>query len=182
MYLKLVLALIATFICGIYYAYSAFQYRMTVSILPIYVQVENVVYNESELSGLGPGGNEAGIVVYRLSPKFTSRLKSLGIAYLNNQPQRQDSSGRGLPKYYWSVTPGGFCYPLELVRNNPIGGCRVDALKFAGAYLPDFLPDSEAVHLANEAMNGSNNFYTYTGSMFVIVDAEKGLAIAVYNG
>lgn len=64
-------------------AWQAFIYSWYQGVLPLGVDAPLVTYRKTESYGVGPGGDAAGILVYRMTEATAARIAQGGVAYLN---------------------------------------------------------------------------------------------------
>jgi len=71
------------------------------------LQVRRIVYANEESWGFGPGGNEAGIVVYALPDRVAENVEAGGLAYLTNLPPNVGRRQRDWRGHFtdWKPTP-----------------------------------------------------------------------------
>lgn len=94
-------------------AWQAFIYFGYQGVLPLGVNAPFVTYRKTETYGFGPGGDAAGILVYRMTDATAARVAQGGVAYLNasaaedGRPLTIDERRRRSRRVYsdWRPTP-----------------------------------------------------------------------------
>ncbi len=105
----LLLALIVAILFGVY------QHRLqarVMGLLPLGVAAERIEYRSARVMGLGPGGNEYGIVVFTMDDGAADSLARDGLSYLRSRPVgtprplSKEESDRHLRRLYadWTAT------------------------------------------------------------------------------
>lgn len=155
------------------------------SFVPPAMGVRTVLYVEEEAWGFGPGGNETGIIVYRMPASTRERILSEGIEWLNGLP----GGGHRWRGVYrdWHSTPfdpdvdGAFDIWTMEKRDESCGhGGGIAAYMFAYGFCIPFDPHYES--LANEALSSSGGFYAFGRIGMLLLIPSQDLIIYAYNG
>lgn len=143
--------------------------------VPNALQVREVVYAEEESWGFGPGGNEVGIVVFRVPSHVARQIEQDGIAFFNTMPSNADQNGRG-----WR---GSF----DEFRRTPVAADhdrgRAWPVACAASGDSSFCVDVEpkVLALANEAVNAPGSFYAYGRIGMLVVSPQQRRVYFLYN-
>lgn len=169
-------------------AWQALDYSWYQGALPLGVTAPLVQYKTTKTYGLGPGGNGAGIVVYRMDSQTAARLKDRGIAYLNEaasedgpltREQRRKRDRRTYTE--WRATP----VPLQEVGNSH-GDHTCGREPGLGSYLDTFdfrcRVSSQVIRDANRLLSAPGSYYAYRHgrSARVIVAPDERKVIYAY--
>jgi len=68
------------FILFIYLQYKSWEEQRYLDIVPYGLNVSKVIYVNEESWGIGPGGNETGIIVYELTDEVANEIQKVGAA------------------------------------------------------------------------------------------------------
>lgn len=95
-------------------AWKRFAYLHAIGLVPAALQVTEIVFEETVLFGIGPGGNEEGLLLYTLPEPAAREIETAGLAYLNDMERRPMPVGTRIVESEWILTPaGGRGLPLE---------------------------------------------------------------------
>ncbi|ROR99012.1 hypothetical protein EDC56_3252 [Sinobacterium caligoides] len=152
--------------------------NVIVGSIPSALKVDEVLYNNEESWGFGPGGNEAGIRVFQLTPSVVSEIKAKGISFFQNMAV--DRSQRRMTRSFteWNVTPVKSTRYWKRSKETEI----LDIYDYVCAYGFCIDIDSEMVELANQMVNESGNFYSFGRIGLIIVSPSKKTVVYLYNG
>ncbi|HEX6001655.1 MAG TPA: hypothetical protein VFZ16_20010 [Hyphomicrobiaceae bacterium] len=84
-------------------SYSSCQLLITwhhLNHIPAALNVQRVLYASEQEWGFGPGGDEAGIIVYQMPDDVASELQKKGLAHLRSLP-----TGKRQRAIQWLPTP-----------------------------------------------------------------------------
>jgi len=149
------------------------------SFVPSAMGVQRVLYVSEESWGLGPGGNETGIIVYEMPATIAADLSRRGLVYLNelsSQATAREWRGRYSD---WQLTPieiKGVWRPTEAVpTSSPIR----DYLGRYGFAIP---VRSDVEHLTNGALLNAGSFYARGRTGVIILVPSQKRIIYAYRG
>jgi len=137
---------------------------------------------------LGPGGNETGIIVYRMNRGSADRIRAGGIAWLedeatgSHEPLRRSAMDRRLRRTYsnWQTTPMADIWTghgEHSCGREPGLGVYVDYADFRCRVDPD------VIARANRVLRTPGAFVARArGGRIVIVAPAERLVIVAYNG
>ncbi len=154
--------------------------------VPTELIVSEILYSNEELYGLGPGGNETGIIVYKIPNDTVKEIELLGIDYftrlLPNSGSRYEQRGQYSE---WQETP---------ISSDPDWKDKVQTQTPDSVVSPPKLADyldrygweikiePEIEQEINEAVSSPGSYFAYSraGMLIVIPSIEK--AVYVYSG
>lgn len=106
-------------------AWKRFAYLHAIGLVPAALQVTEIVFEETVLFGIGPGGNEEGLLLYTLPEPAAREIETAGIGYLNEIEREPMPVGTRIVESEWMPTPaGGRGLPLER-RLCDFGDCPI---------------------------------------------------------
>ena len=153
--------------------------------VPPALEVQEVLYVAKRSWGLGPGGNETGIIVYAMPEAAREKIEAGGIPWLNGLP----GSGQDWRGVYrdWQTTPFDVAAAKlegrlgdELTHGLCNMGDGIAAYMFRYGVCIPF--DSEVEALADRALTEPGNFYAYGRiGMLILIPSERRIVYA-YNG
>jgi len=158
--------------------FKLYESSFVVGSIPSGLKVHEILYTKEESWGFGPGGNEAGIRVFRLIPSVISEIKTDGIKFFQNM--EVDRSQRRITRSFreWSKTP---IQPTKYWKNNQDTE-KLDIYDYVCAYGFCIDIEPEMVQLANKMVNEEGNFYSFGRIGLIIVSPSKKTVIYLYNG
>ncbi|XAP78029.1 hypothetical protein ABC955_15845 [Citromicrobium bathyomarinum] len=173
-HLTMALALIAT----PYFAYKAYDRSVIFRFVPAPLVAKVIEHRTERLLGVGPGGNETGFIVYRLTARSA--------AWATDQGDRLPDFLPGGSKQ-WRTTP-------VLVEGDKAGRWQRGDVMRSDTKVPDienylsqygagFRVDRPYAEALNRAMNRPGSFYSYgAGGRFTLVDPMGGKVYVAYAG
>ncbi|SFV01744.1 hypothetical protein SAMN05216350_11360 [Polaromonas sp. YR568] len=160
-------------------AYKSYERRFYLNHVPDALGVSSITYELQESWGFGPGGNEAGILVYPLSGELSRQVEQGGVQFLQNMPRNQNQETRGWQGNYetWLETP--VANP-QWKLNAKTG--RLDVMDYICVYgfCIDVAPD--VVKDANEIVNSAGSYYAQGRIGIIVVSPKKKKILYFYNG
>lgn len=158
--------------------FKLYERNFIVGSIPSGLKIHEVLYNKEESWGFGPGGNEAGIRVFRLTPSVTTEITADGINFFQNL-EVDRSQGRITRSFReWSETP---VQPTKYWKSSKDTE-KLDIYDYVCAYGFCIDIDPEMVELANQMVNESSNFYSFGRIGLIIVSPSKKTVMYLYNG
>lgn len=95
-------------------AWKRVTYLHAIGLVPAALQVTEIVFEDTVLFGIGPGGNEEGLLLYTLPEPAAREIETAGLAYLNDMERGPLPVGTRIVESEWMATPaGGRGLPLE---------------------------------------------------------------------
>lgn len=152
-------------------AYSWYQ-----GLLPHGLSAPIITYRINRADGFGPGGNEAGLIVYRMSEATARLVERQGLTYLESTGRREDHG----QYFQWRETP---LVPLWSGH----GEHTCDRTPGIGAFV-DYgdlrchlsKPEVEAI---NRILSTHGSYVAQgTGSSVIIVAPRQRKIVIAYNG
>ena len=160
-------------------AYKVYERRFNMNHVPDALGVHAISYELQESWGFGPGGNEAGILVYPLSEVVSRQVEQGGVQFLQTLPPNQDQPDRRWQGAYeiWMETPAA---NPQWKLNAKTG--RLDVMDYICAY--GFCIDVEpgVVNEANEIVNSPGSYYAQGRIGIIVVSPKKKKVLYFYNG
>lgn len=86
-------------------AWNRYAYRHALSLVPAELAVTSIRFEATEFMGFGPGGSEAGLLVYALPDAVARRVEREGVAYLASLQQSSESREGHKEYWEWQHTP-----------------------------------------------------------------------------
>ena len=155
------------------------------SFVPPAMEVSRILYLAEEAWGFGPGGNETGIIVYRMPRATRQRIEADGVDWLN-------SLAGGGPKWRgsyrnWHETPfdpevrGAFdIWALKRRAESCDHGGGIAGYMFRYGFCIPFDRDVEG--LANRALVASGSYYAFGRIGMLLLIPSENRIIYAYNG
>lgn len=171
---KLQLGTLAVLVLLVGSAYGAFLHSQDArrrAQIPAELAPERLLYAQEQGWGLGPGGNESGLLVYALPQRLATRLQQVGPAAL-------------LPRLNWSPTPvrGDARWHEPSSEGETL---RPDTPADLQAYLHHqglgVFADATWVRAINQALAQPGSYLAYGRMGVVIVIPAQGWVIYAYS-
>jgi len=161
-----------------YLIFKAFELRFVLARVPYPLHVAWIEYRLEESLGFGPGGNETGFVVYRLTDRSAQWARSKGQLLADALPGGKES---------WHPTPVEDSGPenpwhtYDSRTDLPPHATTID--EYLDRYGLSIPIEKGRVDEANRAIQGSGSFYSYgPGGSVTIVDPTQGKVYFAYAG
>jgi hypothetical protein len=160
-------------------AYKSYERRFYLSHVPDALAVSTITYELQESWGFGPGGNEAGILVYPLSDEVARQVERGGVQFLQSMPRNQNQETRGWQGNYetWLETPGA---NPQWKPDAKTGRLNVMDYICVYGFCIDVAP--EVVAEANEIVNSAGSYYAQGRIGIIVVSPKKKKVLYFYNG
>jgi len=147
--------------------------------VPDALEVREILYAKEESWGFGPGGNEAGIIVYSLPDNIAKAINAAGLRYFANLPPNRDEQRRGWRGSFsnWEETPvkaGPHWKPDPASGRYKIGA-------YVCAYVPIEI-DALIRQQAADAVNNPGSYYAYGRIGIIVVTPKSRRVFFMYNG
>jgi hypothetical protein len=164
-------AICAFLLCaiGIWAAWTASERRHQAGLIPAGLQAGAPVYANTVAQGFGPGGNEAGFLVYALPPEIVARIMAEGMGWLESEFGRFEETPIA-PSEAWSsvLCTGADCFSLAMYAQR---------YTFLAAPLdPDLLREG------NAAIARPGNYYAFGRLGLLVIVPDTGRVFYVYRG
>lgn len=155
------------------------------SFIPPAMEVSDVLYVAEEAWGLGPGGNETGIIVYEMPQSTREKIEQAGVSWLDGlSGSGTDWHGRYAT---WHMTPfdptvqGAFdIWAMDSSLESCGHGGGIASYMFRYGFCIPFDPEIE--NIANEALSSPSNFYAFGRIGMLLLIPDKNRIIYAYNG
>lgn len=161
-------------------AFQHYERDYHLSLLPDALAVTSVEYSEEESWGFGPGGNEAGILVYPLPEATARRIGKQGLTFFETMPANANQQERRWRGYYtdWKETPVA---PKRIwTSREPRNHLHV--IDYICAYGFCIEIEQDFIDEANELVNSPGSYYAYGRIGMIIVAPGKKRVYYLYNG
>ncbi len=159
-----------------YFAFARISYREAVTKVPQPLEVLSIEYREEKIWGFGPGGNETGFIVFRLTHSSAAWARAQGPDLSSKLPGGNER---------WLSTPV-----------SPTGIGRAFYMREGSWEIQDTRPTIEAIvengfaidversHAddANLAIQNPGSLYSAGRGGFTIIDPQRGKAYFLYAG
>jgi hypothetical protein len=157
--------------------YKNYEKSFMLSFVPDALQIESISYHEEESWGFGPGGNEAGIRVYRLPSHIADEISKRGIEFFTNMPPNKNQLSRDLRGWF------GEWHPTPVVYERRKSEEKTRALDVCG-YLDVFgfcsKVDEAVLKQATEIVNGKGNYYAFGRMGVIVVSPSRKLVLYMF--
>lgn len=175
----MVLISVATFLT-VSAGWKYWERSFHLSHVPDALQVSRILYANEESWGFGPGGNEAGILVYALPEDVAKTIEAAGLPYFANLPpnrQRRSRDWRGSFND-WKATP---------VERGPHWepdpeSDRYEIYQYVCKYGFCIDIDENIRRQAAAAVNSPGSYYAYGRIGMIVVSPGTRRVIFMYNG
>lgn len=174
------LILIALIAGAPYLTYKLYERAFMLEVVPDAFGVTSISYSKEESWGFGPGGNEAGILIFPLPESVSHRIKDHGMDFFKNMPPNKDQQNRSWQGQYsdWEETP------IKPGRNwgesKTVG--NLDIYDYICAYGFCIEIEPSIIEEANSVINSPGSFYAYGRIGMIVVSPQKNLVMYFYNG
>jgi hypothetical protein len=160
-------------------AYKSYERRFYLDHVPDALGVRTITYELQESWGFGPGGNEAGILVYPLSDEVARQVEQGGVQFLQSLPPNADQADRRWQGAYetWLETPAANPQWKPDAKTG-----RLNVMDYICIY--GFCIDVEpgVVNEANEIVNSPGSYYAQARIGIIVVSPKKKKVLYFYNG
>ncbi len=156
-----------------------YERKFNLEVIPDALEVRTVSYRNEESWGFGPGGNEAGILIYPLPEDVSRKALRGGIKYFENLPPNQDQQSRNWRGRYelWSETP----IREDRWEINP-GTGLLNVTDYICAYGFCIHIPPDRLKQVNEIISRPGSFYARGRIGIIVVSPEQKLVLYFYNG
>ncbi len=146
--------------------------------------VSAILYAQEKAWGMGPGGNESGLIIYQLPSEFSAQLTSIGPQFLITRTEAVQSPGGSKIRssyHSWRETPIANEPWLCGTETCPEPG-KLSITNYLGRYghgiaLPNQLTDE-----INLVISTPGTFYAINAVGALLVSPKNGKAYFVYSG
>jgi hypothetical protein len=160
--------------------FKFFEHRFIMSLLPQGIATHNILYSQTSNFGFGPGGNETGIHIYRLSPSLKKDLENSGISALESF--KRSKKHKHKVTFTWHETP---ILPSRHWVNYMSAKSEADYDKMKvtienrlNAYGFGIKIDTYWKNIINEAINKKGSYHSYNS---IIIPAHN-IVVYYYAG
>lgn len=154
---KKILFVVTLLVIGMTVAFQSFEKSFYLKKIPKELRVSEILYMNNKIWGFGPGGNETGIIVYKLPSDVAEQLSKEGIQYLKK-----------ISGLEWKESP------LEI---SPYWSS-----KGLGDISFGIIVSKEIENLMEQGIGDSKNFYAKSRTGIIIVMPLAQRAIFTYQG
>lgn len=169
----------------IYASLQFYQYQSRLNHIPSRMGVWHILYSEEQIWGMGPGGNETGIIVYGMPKATYNALMAGGMEWLE-VISKDNSRGRRRQGVFrkWHRTPSPVATKCSL--DPPNRADEPESCSIVGQLLDRYgsiiSVDDWVLELANEAMLTEGAYYSHGMLGMLIVIPDKRRLIYAYSG
>lgn len=157
----------------LYVGWLGHERRWRLGFIPASLHVHRVLYAETKVWGLGPGGNEAGIIVYELPADAAQAVARQAAPYLSTLP------GNGRSQYQeWRATP---IDPPVRVFNRILGSADICDVICEGPEDLGLRVDPQIVRLVNHTLAHPGAYYSSGRNGLLIIAPATRRAVFVYG-
>ncbi len=156
------------------YAWRGLEGRLALTHVPKPLHVTRILYRVENVEGVGPGGNETGLIVYELPIEAARQIEAGGMAFVS----QLNVGERNRPWYYnWAQTPSKrWC---DAHRKTDWANIQ----DFLGRWGHPISLRADVLHSINGALNSDQNYFACGkgGSLLILVPRERRVYFA-YSG
>ena len=161
-------------------AWTALETRHRLAFVPDALEVRQLAYANEASEGLGPGANEAGILVYALPEPIADRIEVEGLAFLELLPDNTRARSAAWQGRFaaWEKTP------VVPDARWPAGTGRHDSLvyDYVCAYGVCIDIDEAVRKDAEAALTEAGNYAAYGRIGMLVVSPKRRRAYFLYSG
>lgn len=163
-----------------YLAFKHYEHAFQLSLVPDALAVTALEYSKEESWGFGPGGNEAGILVYPLPEAVANAISNQGLEFLRTMPANANQQERRWRGYYsdWKETP---VLAQRLWEPQEANG-TLDVMDYICAYGFCIEAAQRYVDEANELVNSPGSYYAFGRIGLILVAPARKRVYYLYNG
>jgi hypothetical protein len=164
--------------------YQLIVYVWRLGFVPQAMNVWSVLYASEQSWGFGPGGNETGIIVYKMPETVAAQLEKDGLKYLEHLAQQSHGGWRGRYET-WLPTP--VVYDQRWRRDNR---GESEGLTWTSPGMGDYMfaygfwipIDKDVERMVNDALFRPGSYYAYGRiGMIVLIPAARRI-VYTYKG
>ena len=153
-------------------AWLGWEHSWRVGFLPRSLRISRILYANERIFGLGPGGNEAGIIVYALSSNAAAAALRGGVSYLEGRP----GQGRSLYRD-WKATP--MKAPVR-VFGRVLGSTDICDVICAGPEAAGVHADPQIIRQVNQSLAQRGSYYSSGPNGLLVVSPASRRAVFAY--
>lgn len=148
------------------------------SLIPRGLDVGQIIYVAERSWGFGPGGNETGIIVYKMPDKVATALEKDGVAHLKGL---SPVPGGRWAFEEWQETPVVFDRRWPPVHNEGLRKWPVPGIaSFIFRYGFSIEIDEDIEKFVNDALMNKGSYYGYNGvgGLIILIPAGRRIVFA----
>ena len=149
------------------------------SLVPLGLRVEKVLYAEEQSWGFGPGGNETGVIEYELPEDIAAQIDKIGIMFFAMAPpQAADGFDPSGQYRTWQQTPillDGSGLGAEATQNHEISN-------FLASHGFGIFIDPKLEKRINSSISQPGSFAAFGRGGVLIVNPKTRRIMYAYNG
>ncbi len=156
------------------------------SYVPEGLNVSRIIYANEQSRGFGPGGNEAGIIVYELPDAVATEIEQVGMSYLTRLPSKSQDNHKWQGRYEkWQPTP--IVAGRDWVDNaTAMGAASTTSTVKVTNYLNKFgfgiSIDSNIERTIDAAISQPGSYFAYGRIGILIVIPDRRRVVYAYSG
>ena len=156
------------------------RHRFHMQLVPDALEARGPLYVMEDSWGFGPGGNEAGILMFALPPRVASAIERGGTGYLSALPPNADQQRRDWRGDFhdWQPTP---VQPDAGWPRSPRSG-RLELADYICAYGFCIDIDPAVAAAATRAVNAPGSYHARGRIGRIVVDPRARRVYYFYNG
>ena len=167
-------------------AVKLYMHRYHLSLVPSCLNVSRVLYVRESLWGIGPGGNETGVLVFGLPEDFVVTVKTGRIGFLRQACSKSAMSRKTGGRFTeWKATP--MVAEIQwLVRESTSRGASASGSPRIANFLDQYgfgiSIDEEIQEMSDKALSEPGNYYHSGRTSLLIVIPDKRRVVYAYAG
>jgi hypothetical protein len=181
-----VLTVISVLGLSVWFTAKIYVHRYHLDLLPSCLRVSRQLYVKESLWGIGPGGNETGVLVFELPEDSAVSIKTGGISVLRRACSASAVSRNTGGRFSeWKSTPM-VAERQWLERDSSSSGVSTSGTPRIANFLDQYgfgiSIDEEIQEMSDKALSEPGNFYHSGRTSILIVIPDKRRVVYAYAG
>lgn len=171
---------------SVWFAVKTYVHHYHLSLVPSCLRVSRELYIKDSLWGIGPGGNETGVLVFELPDKSAVWVKTGGISVLRQACSDSAMSRKTGGRFSeWKATPM-VAERQWLERDSRSSGASASGAPRIANFLDQYgfgiSVDEEIQEMSDNALSEPGNYYHSGRTSILIVIPDKRRVVYAYAG
>ena len=149
--------------------------------VPAGLSVSQVMFAREETWGFGPGGNETGVIIFKLPVDIAGKIERNGIAFLHQYVPTLIVVRHGDERpvtLRWKATP----VLVEGSGNDTNLTQTYDIEKYLNRFGFGLILNDEVTREINDALSSQGNFVDDNGRRLMVIMPKTGRVVIAYRG
>jgi hypothetical protein len=163
--------------------YKAIERKHRLSAVPSELGVKTIIYGEEIIGGFGPGGNETGLIVYKLPDVAADKLSKDGVSYLNGFSYTGKPAYSHGTYYKWEETPisSRWNWPVQLEQS--FERTKPPLISdYLGTYGFSIYVDPEIERTIDNTISIPGSYFSFGRTGVIIISPKEKIVIYAYAG